>query len=206
METRSLQSCSDGTCVGLDPQHPMADVLIRHLVRSCIEEEEDGEKEKGEEEEGKNEGEEGRRRDCMETERNCVDMWVRYGDIEEAIETEKEPCGERRRRLYGNRRRRGCSETDRGVRRRPNGDRSGELSQMGKATWRWKQSRVVPLPAEDSRISGNTRSWKRSGRTFLRVFLVLEEGRYPDFRYKVPRAVCRTLLSHLLYHDISRTR
>lgn len=101
----------------------------------------------------------------METERSCADtgeaIWRHrgnYGDRKGTMwREEKEAIWQQKKRgLLRDRQRRG---------RRPYGDRRSG-GQTGKAMWKRKQSRVVPLPAEDSRVSGNIRSWKRSGRTF----------------------------------------
>lgn len=163
----------------------------------------DGEEVRGEEEEGEEEEGGG---EAVWRQKEAVRTQGRpYGGIEETMETEKEPCGERRRRLYGNRRRGGCSETDRGgggghMETEEVEDRQGKLCGNGSRT-EWSLSQRKTLGALATSEAG-----RGVEGPFLRVFLVLEEGRHPDFRYKVPKAVCRILLSHLLCRDTSRTR
>lgn len=112
-----------------------------------------------------------------------------YGDIEEAMETEKKEATwqQKKRGLLGDRQRRGEAM--------------------------WRQKRWRPLPDGESYEEMETEqslSQQKALGSLLTsdleeewkgAFLVLEEGRHPDFSYEVPRAVCRTFLSHLLCHD-----
>lgn len=132
----------------------------------------------------------------METERSCVDteeaIWRHrgsHGDREEGTmwRQRKEATWQQKKRglLRDRQRRRGGHVETEEMEASP---RQGKLrGDRSRAEQSLSQQKALGSLA----TSDLEEEWKGA-------FLVLEEGRHPDFSYEVPRAVCRTFLSHLL--------